>query len=127
MLLDPRDHDTWSAGSFFTNPILSASDFERLEQRVREHCEGGAQAPRFEAEGGTFKSSAAWLIEQAGFSRGEQRGQVAISSKHTLALTNLGGASAAELIAFAREIASRVDELFAVQLRPEPALVGLEW
>jgi UDP-N-acetylmuramate dehydrogenase len=52
---------------------------------------------------------------------------VGISSKHTLALTNLGGASAAELIAFAREIASRVDELFAVQLRPEPALVGLEW
>ncbi len=127
MLLDQRDHDTWSAGSFFTNPILSASEFERLEQRVQEHCAAGAQAPRFEAAGGTFKSSAAWLIEQAGFGRGEQRGQVAISSKHTLALTNLGGASAAELIAFAREIASRVDELFAVQLRPEPALVGLKW
>ncbi len=127
MVLDERDHDTWSAGSFFTNPILSAADFARLEQRVGEHCGAGAQPPRFEAAGGMLKSSAAWLIEQAGFSRGEQRGQVALSSKHTLALTNLGGASAAELIAFAREIAARVDELFAVQLRPEPALIAIEW
>ena len=73
------------------------------------------------------KSSAAWLIEQAGFSRGEQRGQVALSSKHTLALTNRGDASATELLAFAHEIAARVDELFAVRLHPEPALIGVEW
>ena len=127
MLLDEHDRDTWSAGSFFTNPILSGAEFEQLEQRVREHCGDGAQAPRFDAAGGMVKSSAAWLIEQAGFSRGEQRGQVALSSKHTLALTNLGAASAAELLAFAHEIAAHVDELFAVQLRPEPALIGLEW
>lgn len=127
MVLDERDHDTWSAGSFFTNPILSADDFAQLELRVAEHCGAGQSAPRFEAGDGMFKSSAAWLIEQAGFSRGTTRGQVALSSKHTLALTNLGDASAAELIAFAREIADRVDQLFAVKLRPEPALVGLKW
>jgi UDP-N-acetylmuramate dehydrogenase len=127
MLLDERDHDTWSAGSFFTNPILTAAEFERLEQRVREHCGDEAAAPGFDAAGGMVKSSAAWLIEQAGFSRGEQRGQVALSSKHTLALTNLGAASAAELLAFAHEIAARVDELFAVKLLPEPALIGIEW
>lgn len=127
MVLDARDHDSWSAGSFFTNPVLSASEFEQLEQRVREHCGDGAQPPRFDAASGMSKSSAAWLIEQAGFTRGEQRGQVALSSKHTLALTNLGAASAAELIAFAREIAARVDELFTVQLQPEPALIGIEW
>ena len=127
MLLDERDHDTWSAGSFFTNPILTAAEFEQLGQRVREHCGDEAAAPRFDAAGGMVKSSAAWLIEQAGFSRGEQRGEVALSSKHTLALTNRGDASAAELISFAREIAARVDELFAVQLCPEPALIGIEW
>ena len=127
MLLDERDHDTWSAGSFFTNPILTAAEFEQLEQRVREHCGTEAAAPRFDAAGGMVKSSAAWLIEQAGFSRGEQRGQVALSSKHTLALTNLGAASAEELLAFAHEIAAHVDELFAVKLLPEPALIGIEW
>jgi UDP-N-acetylmuramate dehydrogenase len=127
MVLEASDHDTWSAGSFFTNPILSADDFRRLEERAQEHCGDGAQPPRFDAGDGDFKSSAAWLIEQAGFSRGEARGQVALSSKHTLALTNLGGASAAELITFAHEIAARVDELFAVQLQPEPALIGIEW
>ncbi len=127
MLLDNRDHDTWSAGSFFTNPILDAAQFARLEARVSEHCGADTQAPRFEVEDGKLKSSAAWLIEQAGFSRGEQRGQVALSSKHTLALTNLGGATAAELLAFAHEIAARVEELFGVELQPEPALVGLQW
>ena len=127
MVLDERDHDTWSAGSFFTNPILTAAEFEQLAQRVREHCGDEAAAPRFDAADGMLKSSAAWLIEQAGFSRGEQRGQAALSSKHTLALTNRGDASAAELLAFAREIATRVDELFGVQLRPEPALIGIEW
>jgi len=127
MLLDERDHDAWSAGSFFTNPILTATQFDQLGQRVREHCGDEAAAPRFDASGGMVKSSAAWLIEQAGFSRGEQRGEVGLSSKHTLALTNRGDASAAELIAFAHEIAARVDELFAVKLRPEPALIGIEW
>jgi len=125
MVLDERDHDTWSVGSFFTNPILSAADFQRFEQRASEISI--AEPPRFEAAGGKLKSSAAWLIEQAGFTRGEQRGQVALSSKHTLALTNLGGASATELVSFAREIAGRVDELFAVQLQPEPALIGIQW
>lgn len=127
MVLDERDYDTWSAGSFFTNPILSAAEFEQLGQRVREHCGDEAAPPSFDAAEGMVKSSAAWLIEQAGFSRGEQRGEVALSSKHTLALTNRGNASAAELVAFAQEIAARVDELFAVQLRPEPALIGIEW
>ncbi len=127
MVLDGADHDTWSVGSFFTNPIFSGEQFALLEQRVREHCGADAQAPRFDAGDGAVKSSAAWLIEQAGFSRGERRGNVAISSKHTLALTNRGGASAAELLDFAHQIADRVEQLFGVSLNPEPALVGLSW
>ncbi|MEI6791604.1 MAG: UDP-N-acetylmuramate dehydrogenase [Actinomycetes bacterium] len=127
MVLDEHDHDTWSAGSFFTNPLLTPDAFAQLEDRVAEHRGDGPPPPRFDGEGGLLKSSAAWLIEQAGFSRGERRGQVGISSKHTLALTNLGDASAAELIDFAREIADRVETIFGVQLRPEPALIGIEW
>uniref|UniRef100_A0A6J5ZUL8 UDP-N-acetylmuramate dehydrogenase n=1 Tax=freshwater metagenome TaxID=449393 RepID=A0A6J5ZUL8_9ZZZZ len=127
MVLDEHDHDTWSAGSFFTNPLLDGGQFAVLEERVAEHCGGESRAPRFDAPDGKLKTSAAWLIEQAGFAKGDSRGQVGLSSKHTLALTNLGGATAAELIAFAHEIATRVEELFAVELRPEPALLGLEW
>jgi UDP-N-acetylmuramate dehydrogenase len=74
-----------------------------------------------------MKTSAAWLIERAGFHRGYGRGPVRVSTKHTLALVNRGGATTAELVALAREIAGRVEERFGVRLVPEPVFVGHAW
>jgi len=124
MVLDPDDHDTWSAGSFFTNPLLEPAAFAVLARRA-----GGLDGapPSFPAAGGRVKTSAAWLIERAGFAKGEARGEVALSSKHALALTNRGGAGAEQIVAFAREIAERVEQRFGVALSPEPVLVGLPW
>jgi len=121
MVLDPADHDTWSAGSFFTNPVLDAAAFAALEARA------GAAPPRFPEPDGRIKTSAAWLIERAGFAKGDARGPVALSSKHALALTNRGGATAAQLVGFAREIAEQVELRLGVALVPEPVLVGLPW
>jgi UDP-N-acetylmuramate dehydrogenase len=114
MVLDADDHDTWSAGSFFTNPILPASEAETLP----------ADAPRFVQPDGSVKTSAAWLIEQAGFSRGHGSGRVSLSTKHTLALTNRGGATTDELLALAREVRDGVRSAFGITLVPEPVLVG---
>jgi UDP-N-acetylmuramate dehydrogenase len=116
MVLDTDDHDTWSAGSFFTNPILPSDEADVLP----------ADAPRFVQPDGTVKTSAAWLIEKAGFSRGHGTGTVSLSTKHTLALTNRGGATTAELLALAREVRDGVRSAFGVTLVPEPVLVGCE-
>jgi UDP-N-acetylmuramate dehydrogenase len=122
MVLDPEDPDSVSAGSFFTNPILDEPAFAALEERAPE------RPPRFPEDGGRVKTSAAWLIERAGFHRGHgDREGIAISSKHTLALTNRGGGTTAELLALAREIAAGVRERFGVTLEPEPTLVGVDW
>jgi UDP-N-acetylmuramate dehydrogenase len=115
MVLDPADHDTWSAGSFFTNPILGADDAAGLP----------AAAPRWPDAEGRVKFSAAWLIEQAGFTAGYGDGAAQLSTKHTLALTNRGGATTEELLALAREIRDGVRERFGVTLVNEPALVGV--
>jgi UDP-N-acetylmuramate dehydrogenase len=124
MVLDADDPDSVSAGSFFTNPILEEEAFAQLERRAAEH----GRPPRFPEPDGRIKTSAAWLIERAGFHRGhgDPRG-IAISSKHTLALTNRGEGTAAELLALARGIAGGVREQFGVALDPEPTLVGLPW
>ena len=82
MVLDAADHDTWSAGSFFTNPVLPADAAARLPD----------DAPRWAQPDGTVKTSAAWLIEHAGFAKGYGDGPGGLSTKHTLALTNRGGA-----------------------------------
>jgi UDP-N-acetylmuramate dehydrogenase len=116
MVLDADDHDTWSVGSFFTNPILPAEEAETLP----------ADAPRFVLPDGSVKTSAAWLIEKAGFSRGHGSGRVSLSTKHTLALTNRGGATTAELLALAREVRDGVRSAFGVTLVPEPVLVGCD-
>ncbi len=122
MVLDPEDHDTWSAGSFFTNPVLSAEDFAALEARC------GAPPPRYPEPDGRIKTSAAWLIEQAGFTRGHGSGPVTLSTKHTLALTNRGGATTADLLRLAAEVRDGVAASFGVTLVPEPVLVGdLTW
>lgn len=115
MVLDAADHDTWSAGSFFTNPVLPES-FPLPEG-----------APRFPATEGRVKTSAAWLIQHAGFDRGHGLpGTASLSTKHTLALTNRGGATAADVLALAREVRDGVRERFGIELENEPVLVGLE-
>jgi UDP-N-acetylmuramate dehydrogenase len=114
MVLDPADHDTWSAGSFFTNPVLDATEAARLP----------ADAPRWEQPDGTVKTSAAWLIDHAGFARGHAHGRVALSGKHPLALTNRGHASTAELLELAREVRDGVLDRFGVRLVNEPVTVG---
>ena len=87
----------------------------------------GAPPPAFPEADGRVKTSAAWLIERAGFTKGYGNGRVGLSSKHVLALINRGGASTAELVALAREIATTVDDRLGVTLRPEPVFVGHAW
>ena len=117
MVLDPADYDTWSAGSFFTNPVLSAESAARLLP---------AYAPKWAQADGTVKTSAAWLIEQAGFAKGYGDERVSLSTKHTLALTNRGGARTSDLLALAREVRTGVADRFGVRLQNEPTLVGCE-
>jgi UDP-N-acetylmuramate dehydrogenase len=122
MVLDPEDPDSVSAGSFFTNPILSAEDFARLEERA------GRRPPAWPEPDGRVKTSAAWLIERAGFARGHgDPAGIAISAKHVLALTNRGTGTTEELVGLAREIAAGVHDAFGVELRPEPVFVGHDW
>ncbi|MFD1247935.1 UDP-N-acetylmuramate dehydrogenase [Nocardioides ginsengisoli] len=115
MVLDADDHDTWSAGSFFTNPFVDAASVP----------EG---APSYPQADGRVKTSAAWLIEHAGFGKGfgldRPGARVSLSTKHTLALTNRGGASAGELLALAREVRDGVRARFGIELVNEPVLVG---
>ncbi len=113
MVLDPADVDTWSAGSFFTNPLLP-------EDQVP------TGAPRWPAGPDLVKVPAAWLMERAGFRRGHRGpgGRVALSGKHVLALTNRGDGTAADLLALAREVRTGVHRHLGVELSPEPVLVG---
>jgi UDP-N-acetylmuramate dehydrogenase len=128
MVLDDSDPDTASAGSFFTNPILDAAAFAALQARAIDRLGADAQPPSWPEADGRVKTSAAWLIERAGFHRGDgDPNGIAISTKHTLALTNRGAGTTAQLVALAREIAAGVHEAFGVDLTPEPVLVGYEW
>ena len=123
MVLDPAEHDTWSAGSFFTNPILPEAVAASLPEG----------APRFGAGEGLVKTSAAWLIDHAGCSKGfhlPEAGdppRASLSTKHVLALTNRGGASGADIEALARAVRERVFDAFGVTLVPEPVTVGIAW
>jgi UDP-N-acetylmuramate dehydrogenase len=122
MVIDPSDPDSVSAGSFFTNPVLDPAAFAELLERA------GEQPPRFPQADGGVKTSAAWLIEHAGFGRGYgDPATIAISDKHTLALTNRGAGTTAQLVALASEIADGVRDRFGVELAPEPVFAGLEW
>jgi len=117
MVLDAADHDTWSAGSFFTNPVLAQSDVP-------------ADAPQWLQGDGRVKTSAAWLIEHAGFAKGfgaeVGSGAATLSTKHTLAITNRGAATAADIVLLARTLRKGVHDRFGVTLHPEPTLVGVQ-
>ncbi|MFJ4783238.1 UDP-N-acetylmuramate dehydrogenase [Streptomyces sp. NPDC088794] len=125
MVLDPDDHDTWSAGSFFTNPILTDTEFAAFHARVREHLGEGVEPPAFPAGEGHTKTSAAWLIDKAGFTKGYGTGPARISTKHTLALTNRGDATTEDLLTLAREVVAGVRETFGITLVNEPVTVGV--
>ncbi len=115
MVLDGEDPDTSSAGSFFTNPVLDAVAAGLLP----------AGAPRWDTADGRTKTSAAWLVEHAGFERGfGLPGPASLSTKHCLALTNRGSARADDLVALARQVRDGVRSTFGVELEAEPTLVG---
>jgi UDP-N-acetylmuramate dehydrogenase len=119
MLMVEGDADCRSAGSFFKNPVVGAEILQRIQ------AGSGQEPPHFATTiEGQFKVPAAWLIEHADFRKGFALGAAAISTRHTLALTNRGGATAAEVLALAAQIAQTVDERFAIRLEMEPVRVG---
>ena len=127
MVLDDDDNDTWSAGSFFTNPVIRDEVLPEVRNRVAKKLGDGpaGQMPAFAAPGGT-KLSAGWLIERAGFGKGypSSSSPARLSTKHTLALTNRGAATADDVIALARDVRDGVREAFGVELHPEPVWIG---
>ncbi|EEW48448.1 UDP-N-acetylenolpyruvoylglucosamine reductase domain protein [Corynebacterium efficiens YS-314] len=130
MVVETTDHDTWSAGSFFTNPIVDPALADQVQARVAAERgeEEAARMPRYPAGEGKEKLSAAWLIERAGFAKGHpgSGARAGLSTKHTLALTNRGDATSEDLVALAREIRDGVYAVFGVRLVPEPVWVGVE-
>jgi UDP-N-acetylmuramate dehydrogenase len=121
MLITPGDEDCRSAGSFFKNPVLSADQYDELMRRAAAKA---LQVPSYPALDAQRKVSAAWLVEHSGFRKGYSSGRVGISRKHALALVNRGEASAADILGLKDHIQQRVEELWAIQLEPEPVFVG---
>jgi UDP-N-acetylmuramate dehydrogenase len=123
MLITPGDEDSRSAGSFFKNPVLSAMEFDSLNQKAAARS---LEIPSYPALDAQRKVSAAWLVEQSGFSKGYTKGHVGISRKHALAIVNRGGATAEEVVALKDEIQQGVRERWGIALEAEPVLVGFE-
>ena len=121
MLIVPGDDDARSAGSFFKNPVVPQRHFEELSSKANSQ---GVVLPSYPAANGFRKIPAAWLLEQAGFVRGYSRGAAGISRRHTLAIINRGGATAADIVALKNEIQSRVFVEFGIGLQPEPVFLG---
>ena len=119
MVLDEADHDTWSVGSFFTNPVVTPAEFERLKGSVDQ------TVPNYPAPDGV-KLAAGWLVERAGFGKGYPGDGAAarLSTKHALAVTNRGGATTADVISLARTVRDGVRTTFGIDLTPEPILIG---
>lgn len=126
MLVDPADENGRSAGSFFVNPVVSVDDLAAIERSAAACLAPGESMPRYAAGPGMVKLSAAWLIERAGFAKGTREGAVGLSTKHCLAVVAHEGASAAEIIRFARRISSTVRGRFGVLLEPEPVRLGFD-
>ncbi|TWE11605.1 UDP-N-acetylmuramate dehydrogenase [Rudaeicoccus suwonensis] len=126
MVLAQADHDTWSCGSFFTNPIISRRAFEEFGARVETGLGDQVVPPSWPSEGTGVKVPAAWLIQHAGFDKGYGLpGPAALSTKHPLAITNRGDATAADVVALAREVRDGVYDAFGIQLVNEPVFVGV--
>jgi UDP-N-acetylmuramate dehydrogenase len=121
MVITPGDADSRSAGSFFKNPVLTAIAFRELAQRAQAR---GLQIPAYPVLDAQHKVSAAWLVEHSGFHKGYVAGRVGISSKHALAIVNLGDATAADVMTLKSRIQDRVRETWGVELHPEPVFVG---
>jgi UDP-N-acetylmuramate dehydrogenase len=121
MLLTPGDPDARSAGSFFKNPVLTENQFESLKEKASAR---GLETPNYPALAARRKVSAAWLVEQSGFSKGFGNGRVGISRKHALAIVNRGGAKAAEVVALKDEIQQKVKQQWGIELEPEPVMLG---
>ncbi len=117
MLIVPGDADCRSAGSFFKNPVVPVSTLDSLALELKVEKQS---IPAYPAQQGEVKLSAAWLIERAGFAKGYALGNAGISSRHTLALINRGGASATEVTALRDKVIAAVASRFAVRLEPEP-------
>jgi UDP-N-acetylmuramate dehydrogenase len=115
MLLNPSDRDSWSAGSFFTNPIVTAEIAAKLP----------AAAPRWPQADGRIKTSAAWLIENSGIKKGDTFGGARVSTKHVLALTNAANATAQDIASLAKSAQQHVQDKFGITLEPEVNLIGL--
>jgi len=126
MVLDATDENAKSAGSFFMNPTLDRAVFASVRARIEAAgvLGPGEVMPQYAAGEGRVKLAAGWLIERAGFTKGAGEGRVGLSTKHALAIVNRGGATAAEVVAFARRVKGAVSEKFGVDLHPEPVLVG---
>jgi UDP-N-acetylmuramate dehydrogenase len=118
MVIDEKDANRRSAGSFFVNPVVSSETADRVAAAL------GGDAPRFRQPDGRVKLAAAWLIERSGLSKGWGEGPVGLSTHHTLAIVNRGGATAADVLAFARRVRDHVRQVTGVELVPEPVLVG---
>lgn len=128
MVLDEHDHDTWSVGSFFTNPVVSQAEFERVQAMFDADTGGaGGAVPRYPAPDGV-KLAAGWLVEHAGFGKGYpgEGAPARLSTKHALALTNRGEANTADVIALARAVRAGVLDRFGIMLHPEPILIGCD-
>jgi UDP-N-acetylmuramate dehydrogenase len=121
MLISSNDPDSRSAGSFFKNPIVEMAEYDRITRLPA--CQE-SKPPQYPAADGQVKMSAAWLVERAGFAKGYSLGRVGISSKHSLAIVNRGGATAAEIVALKNKVQQGVLQTFGVHLHPEPVFVG---
>jgi UDP-N-acetylmuramate dehydrogenase len=121
MLAGQGGADGRSAGSFFKNPVVPSAKVSQVASQAGCSAE---EVPRYPAGEGLVKLPAAWLVERAGFHKGFAMGRAAISSRHTLALVNLGGATAAELIALRDAVMTAVQDKFAVHLEQEPVMLG---
>lgn len=118
MVLDANDHDTWSVGSFFTNPVVAPEVLARLQTEYE-------RVPNYPAPDGV-KLAAGWLVEQAGFGKGYpgHDAPARLSTKHALALTNRGTAGTADILALAGAVRDGVQARFGIELTPEPVLIG---
>jgi UDP-N-acetylmuramate dehydrogenase len=119
MVLAPDDPNGRSCGSFFLNPVVSAAEMAAVEARAAD-----AAMPRWPQPDGTVKLSAAWLIERAGFARGERMGAVGLSTRHTLAIVCHEGARASDVVRFAERIQAVVKDRYGIHLEPEPSFWG---